>query len=216
MDPVAEVLAALKDNDHARAEALLRARPGVANAPTSAGLPLLQMAIYARASRVVQALLDAGAEVDVGLAAMLGDERRVRDLAARDPAAVRRPTADGFPPLAAAAHFGRLDAMRALLELGADPAARSANVLRNTPLHAACAGGREDAVRLLLERGAPVDAQDAGGHTPLMIAAANGLAGAVRLLLEKGADPARRSADGRTAQDHARARGWDEVAAMLG
>jgi ankyrin repeat protein len=215
VDPVAEVLAALKENDHARAEALLKERPGVANAPTAAGLPLLQMAIYARAQRVVQALLDAGAEVDVGLAAMLGDERRVRELAARDPSAVRRPTADGFPPLAAAAHFGKVDAMRALLELGADVAARSGNALQNTALHAAAAGGRVDAMRLLVEHGAPVDARDAGGHTPLMIAAANGLADGVKLLLDKGADRAARAGDGRTARDQALARGWDEVAATL-
>lgn len=215
MDPVAEVLDALKRNDPARAEALLKARPGMANAPTGAGLPLLQMAIYARAQRVVQALLEAGAAVDVGLAAMLGDERRVRELAARDPSAVRRPTADGFPPLAAAAHFGKVDAMRALLELGADVAARSGNALQNTALHAAAAGGKVDAMRLLVEHGAPVDARDAGGHTPLMIAAANGLAEGVRLLLERGADRAARSADGKTAAEHAAARGWDEVASMV-
>lgn len=215
MDPVAEVLAALKANDTARAEALLKERPGMANAPTDAGLPLLQMAIYARASRVVQALLDAGARVDLGLAAMMGDEKRVRDLAARDPAAVHRPTADGFPPLAAAAHFGKVDAMRALLELGADVAARSTNPLQNTALHAAAAGGKVDAMRLLVQAGAPVDAKDAGGHTPLIIAAGNGLADGVRLLLEKGADPHARGGDGKTARDHATARGWDEVAALL-
>ena len=81
---------------------------------------------------------------------------------------------DGWTPLHLAAFFGQLDAVRILLDSGADLRAVSRNSMKNTPLHAATAGKHEQIARLLLEHGADPHAIDAGGYTPAKIAAENG------------------------------------------
>jgi ankyrin repeat protein len=215
MDPMREILEALRAKDEDKVRDILKRHPGVANVPTGGGIPLLQMAVYARASRVVDALLAAGVEPTVHEAAALGDTARVRALVAKDRDLLRATSPDGMTPLHLAAHFGQRDTAAALLNLGADPAALMANALANTPMHAAAAGGQHALVELLVRAGAPVDARDGAGNTPLIVAAANGLVESVRLLLAKGADPAARNAQGRPALDFAEERGEEEVAALL-
>ena len=215
MDPVQELLAAIQARDEEKARALLARHPGVARAPTPQGLPLLTMAIYARASRVIDALRDAGAEPTIHEAAALGDVARVRALAAQDKALVGAHSADGMTPLHLAAHFGQREAAVALLNLGADADAIGAAPLANAPLHAAAAGGQPALIDLLLSVGATPDARDAGGHTPLMVAAANGLVDGVRALLANGADARATNAQGKTPRDFAAERDEDEVVALL-
>lgn len=206
---------ALQAKDVERAEALLTAHPELALARLPSGLSLLMLAIYHRAQPLVDRMLALGAAPCPPEAAALGDVARLRTLAAAEPAAVAVAGADGFPPIHLAAHFGRADAVRALLELGADVAQRSTNGLANTPLHAAAAGGQDATVALLVEAGAPVDARDAQQNTPLMIAAANGLVESVRLLLARGADGGARNHEEKRAADLAQARGREEVLALL-
>lgn len=215
MDPMQEMLAALREKDEARVRALLGKHPGVANAPGPGGVSLLTMAIYARASQVVDALLEAGVEPTIHEAAALGDTAGVRALATRDRTLLASHAPDGMTALHLAAHFGRRETAVALLNLGADPAATMKNALANTPLHAAAAGGRDALVELLVQAGAPIDARDGFGNTPLMVAAANGLVASVKLLLARGADPSARNAEGKTARDFALARDEDEVASFL-
>src|SRR5262249_34553941 len=103
----------------------------------------------------------------------------------------------GLTPLMWASRGGALDAMRALLDGGADPDARDG---RHgwTPLLHAIHKQQVDAVRLLLERGADPDLP-ARLITPLMMAAAEPDPAIVTLLLAHGADPAVRGSGGSTA-----------------
>jgi len=108
---------------------------------------------------------------------------------------------DGLTALMWAARAGAVDAMRALLDAGADANFADA---RNgwTPLLHAIHKRQVDAVRLLLERGAdpntPVHAM-----TPLLMAASDPDPAVVQLLLEYGADPKVRGAGGSTALSEA-------------
>ena len=94
--------------------------------------------------------------------------------------------AGGRPALHLAAHFGRGDAVDALLAAKADVRARAENSHGNTALHAAIAGAAgARVVAALLRHGADVNAEDAGGHRPLHLAAVEGDAIARRLRGER-------------------------------
>jgi ankyrin repeat protein len=82
------------------------------------------------------------------------------------------------------AHFGRGDAVDALLAAKADVRARAENSHGNTALHAAIAGAAgARVVAALLRHGSDVNAGDAGGHRPLHLAAVAGDAETVQTLL---------------------------------
>jgi len=92
-------------------------------------------------------------------------------------------------PLMYAAAFGSLDAMKILLDAGADVNAK--NALSISPL-LWCAGDLEK-VRLLVSKGADVNARSKQNQTPLLIAASqDGASEIVKLLLDKGADASAR------------------------
>jgi ankyrin repeat protein len=134
----------------------------------------LMAALYRGHQEIVGALIDHGAEIDVFAAAATG---RVDDLRRTvNGATINSFAYDGWTPLHLASFFGHVDAVRALLESGADVRAVSRNSLGNTPLHAAAAGRHDEVARLLLTHGADAHAVDGGGYTPLQIATENGLA----------------------------------------
>jgi ankyrin repeat protein len=88
-------------------------------------------------------------------------------------------------PLHYAAIYGNAEAVRILLEHGADPAAR--NKSEATPL--IYAAYNFDKTKLLVEKGSYVNAHCASGMTPLLIATSvHGNIATVRYLIEKGAD----------------------------
>ena len=90
-------------------------------------------------------------------------------------------------PLHVAGRSGRAPVVRALLEAGADPHARTASGA--TPLHLAAQAGNAEAVAALLDHGADVNARErTWGQTPLMFAAAADRLGPVNVLMERGAD----------------------------
>ncbi len=91
----------------------------------------------------------------------------------------------GLTPLMFAAAFGSRDAVRVLVDSGAEINATNSAGL--TALHLAW---RDEAVvRLLLDHGANVNAKSQLGFTPLIVAAsATGTAGVIAQLLDKGAD----------------------------
>ena len=91
--------------------------------------------------------------------------------------------ARGTTPLIMAAGFGSIDAMRALIDAGAD--VNTASAFGVTPLMA-CPGDLER-VRLLVSKGAKVNAVSQLKRTPLMLAAAAGASDVVKFLLEAGA-----------------------------
>ena len=149
-------------------------------------------------------------------AATVGDEMRLREMLEEDTALANVYSADGWTPLHLAAHFGHTNAVRWLLEAGADARARSRNDLANQPLHAAAAGPAPvELLTLLLEAGADVNARQRGGFTPLQATAQNGNLAATQLLLARGADAQARTDDGQTALSFAQEGGHEAIARLL-
>jgi ankyrin repeat protein len=84
-----------------------------------------------------------------------GDTEAVQRLLAADPALVGARDPQGSTGLHAAAARGHLDAVRLLLQHGADPNARDTGD-NASPLHFAAGAGHVDTVRVLLDAGADV------------------------------------------------------------
>src|SRR5262245_4401049 len=133
----------------------------------------LMAALYRGHHDVVEAIVDAGAEIDVFAAAATGRVNHLRREVTES--TVNAYAYDGWTPLHLAAFFGHRDAAGILLDAGAAVHAVSKNGLTNTPLHAATAGKHTDVALLLLEHGADPLTADAGGYTPLEIARQNQL-----------------------------------------
>ncbi|KAL3922430.1 MAG: hypothetical protein SGPRY_004561 [Prymnesium sp.] len=90
-----------------------------------------------------------------------------------------------FTPLICAACGGHVDAIKLLVDAGADLTATDVN--GSTALHRAAFHGKEQAIYLLLDLGASLEATDRYGRTPLHAAADNGQVEAANALLKRGA-----------------------------
>lgn len=212
----AQVMDAVKAGDADALRAVLARDPSAAAAPAGNGDSPLLMALYTGRRDLADLLVAHGRLPDAFEAAALGDVDRLRTLLDAEPAAVRRFSSDGWTMLHLAGFFGHVDAMRLLLERGADVRAVSTNAMRNTPLHATLAGPSGIAgARLLADAGADVNARQHGGYTALHAAAQHGAIDLVDLLLERGADPDAAADDGRRPVDFARGRGHEHAAARL-
>lgn len=118
--------------------------------------------------------------------------------------------------LANAAGTGRLDSVRVLLGVGADPNLRLRD--GSTALMAAAAPpapGQERIVHLLIEAGARADAQDSRGATAMMLAAENGSIPALRVLIDHQASLDLKDKRGMSASDYAERARRRDVVAML-
>lgn len=113
----------------------------------------------------------------------------------------------------AAEQDGALDALRLLLEAGADP--RAVDGTGATPFHAAALSGDLQKVELLRAHGAAIDAADAQGVTPLVYAGFQGDVAMVAWLIDHGASPNATVATGESALQLATLDGRDELAALL-
>jgi uncharacterized protein len=184
-------------------QALLRA--GASNVANRYGSTPLELAAVNGNPRIIEALLQAGADAKAA-------------------------TAEGESVLMTASRTGNVEAMRVLLVHGADPNAHE-NWYGETALIWAAAENHAAAVRLLLESGAKVDLASkkmvfprkvggqttlpVGAMTPLMYTARQGALDAARALVEGGANLNVQDPDGTTAVVFAIINGHYDVAAML-
>ncbi|MCV2488729.1 ankyrin repeat domain-containing protein [Geodermatophilus sp. YIM 151500] len=152
-----------------------------------------------QAPTLVGLLRELGAVVDAASAAYLDDvDQLVREL---DGGAPLADPVTGVDLLSLAAYGGAAEAVRLLLDRGADADGGA--------LHAAAGQGHVDVVRMLLAAGADVDRRDPDtGRSPLHAAVAAGPSGdapeVVRALLDAGADVNATTADGASAVDISR------------
>ena len=101
----------------------------------------------------------------------------------------------GLAALHWAARWSDVDAVRTLLEYGADPNSRANDGM--TPLFSTCSAGSIDSVHALLEMGADVDVTDIDGRSVLHYVGSAGVP-LVATLSSKGADITRKSRYGRS------------------
>jgi ankyrin repeat protein len=153
------------------------------------GWTALARAVTLGDQRLLQLLVDAGAEVDrccsfsESAAGRLFDPSRrfLRSQPELNP--LRN---DGWTPLLEAVRLGHRPVVEWLLRRGAD--VNRACVLGGTPLLEAARLGNAGIARVLLENGAWVDARDRRGRTALQLACLRGFEAVVKLLVEWFAD----------------------------
>lgn len=213
-DPNA-LITAIKAKDLDAARAALGADPESAGRATPEGTSPICLAIYYGQPDIAEAIAAVKGSLDVFEAAVLGRTARLRELIAADRSQLTAVAADGFYPLGLAAYFKHPDAVRVLLDLGADVHQAAANATKVTALHAAVSSNQTQIVQWLVEAGADVNARQQIDYTPLMGAAANARVEILDILLAHGADPSMKTTDGKSAADLAREHGHDAIAARL-
>jgi uncharacterized protein len=183
-----DVFSAIEAGDEAALRRVIEEDPSSAAARNAEGLSPTLHALYRGRQELLEVLLGLEPELDVFEAAAVGDDRRVRELVERDPAAVNAWAPDGFTPLQLASFFGHPAIVRFLLERGADVDAVSRNEMRVQPLHAACAGPSAlEIARVLLDAGADPNARQQDDFTPLMAAQQRNDTELEAILRERGA-----------------------------
>ena len=185
---MATIFEAIKSGDVDGVRAVLRDDPSAASAKGDDDVSAVRAALYVHRQDLADAVLEADPELDVFDAAAVGDVDRLTELLDGDPDVAGAWSGDGFTPLHLAAYFGRGDAVRLLLDRGADVGAVARNDMQVQPLHSAVAGQHREVVAALLVAGADPNARQQGGFTPLMAAEQHEDEDMVRLLMDHGAE----------------------------
>ncbi|XP_052003904.1 ankyrin repeat domain-containing protein 10-like isoform X2 [Xyrauchen texanus] len=120
----------------------------------------------------------------------------------------------GWTPLHWAAHFGKLECVMHLVQVGCGVNSMTSRFAQ-TPAHIAAFGGHPQCLLWLLQAGADLNRQDYVGETPLHKAARAGSVDCINTLLLQGAKADMRNASGLTAADLTHAQGFQECAQLL-
>lgn len=121
-------------------------------------------------------------------AVVKGDKKKVATLLEQG-AKVDARDAHGRTPLFVAAENGDVDAVKELLDHGANPTKGALLKHGNTPLHVAAENGFDKVIELLLSKSTNADLRNSSGQTPLMLAAWARHPQTVTLLIKHGANP---------------------------
>ena len=212
---VQRLIDAIVNHDLGRLKMLLAADKTLAKAVDGSGSSLLMHGAASGTVPIMQALIDAGADVNAANARAAtalhwaaADAAKVKLLLVNG-ASVDAKTVEGRTPLFAAATMpNSASAVRHLLEAGAD--VNAVTLAGTTPLFPAVNASAET-TKLLLDRGADPNRATRGGVTPILFTRD---AAVVTLLVAGGADVRARSKVGETALMDVAARG-DLAAAKL-
>jgi ankyrin repeat protein len=115
-------LDAVRAGDIRTVQTMLGQRPSLATSADDNGRSAILVAVEAGHPRVVDALVAAGADLDVFACAALGRANELDILLGLDPTLATKPGPGGDTALHLAARFGHADAARVLLGHGADRA----------------------------------------------------------------------------------------------
>ena len=149
----------------------------------------LHMAVQRGFIPIVEALLDAGADINVKtskgmtplyIAAEVNSVEAVKTLIERG-CDINMQAYCRTPPLGIACHENNKEAAQILLEAGAD--INICTQFGSSPLHNACIAGNLNLVQSLLPRGADLHRKDTFGHTPFHEAVIKGHIDLVEYLL---------------------------------
>jgi ankyrin repeat protein len=160
--PALNIFEAAATGQTARVRELLAANPSIVNDYAPDGFHPLGLAAFFGNKATVEALLQAGADVNQQ------SREAMKVSALHSSAAARRP-----------------DIVEMLLAGGADPNLRAEGGV--TVFHAAGATGQIEVGEMLLNRGGDINATDSSGKTPLAYAGAAKKDAMVRWLLARGA-----------------------------
>lgn len=130
---------------------------------------MLTVAAFQGSTRIVSALLKAGADVN------------------GEPAIANGTNLKRHTPLFLAAYRGHVDTVQTLLSAGASFAITDG--AGYGPLDAAAAFGQRTVVNLLIDAGVPIDARSRRGDTPLKLAVMRKQDATAEYLLDRAADP---------------------------
>ena len=204
---------AIRNDDAGLVDRLIRAGANP-KAENRYGVTPISLACENGSAPVVERLLKAGVsanatgplgETALHLCARTGKPEAVRALLAHGASIDVIENWRGQTPLMWAAAEGHVDAMKVLIEAGADVNARSSIIAWErqrteeprdkwlppgglTPLLFAARDGKVDSVRTLLDAHADINIVDPDRHTALVLALSNGQFDVAGLLIERGAD----------------------------
>jgi ankyrin repeat protein len=142
MAAVTKLSDAVRAGDVRTVQALLGREPALASSRDVDGTSLVLLACIGGHRRVLDALLAAGADLDVFDAAALGHVNQLEILLGLDPTLATETKADGTTALHLAARFGHTGAARRLLDAGAEAGAADAG--GHTAADLAAAGGHTE------------------------------------------------------------------------
>src|SRR4051812_34074382 len=134
-----DIIAAIKARDADQVQTLLRDHPEAAEKRDENGVSALMLSYYYRLAVGDDIRSARATPLDVFEAATTGDVDRLRHLLDEDPSLARAQSSDQGTALHFACFFTQQEAVRLLLERGADPHAVSPTFGNVTPLHSAAA-----------------------------------------------------------------------------